>query len=247
MIERVTFTGADNSIHPSDLVEISNDYPWVEWGILFPSGIQGYGRFPNFDWVSQLKAIKRLEKFPHTTMDGYFHDPINLSMHLCEPMVYQLVTEGLPLEKIMKEHSIPNIFSRAQINTHGMTYRINDAFIEEMRRHPEIEFILQVDEGNHFMYDLELENVAVFQDFSSGAGIFENSWLDFGDRKYGYSGGLNINTLPLAIEVWEKRNKTINWIDMETGVRTKGKFDLAKVREVCEYIEPYISNSVVKV
>lgn len=235
MIERVTFTGADNSIHPSDLVEISNDYPWVEWGILFPSGTQGYGRFPNFNWVSELEKIKK-------TLPT-----MNLSMHLCEPMVYQLVTEGLPLEKIMKEHSIPNIFSRAQINTHGMTYRINDAFIEEMGRHPEIEFILQVDEGNHFMYDLELENVAVFQDFSSGAGVFENSWLDFGDRKYGYSGGLNINTLPLAIEVWDKRDKTINWIDMETGVRTKGKFDLAKVREVIEYIEPYISNSVVKV
>ena len=235
MIERVTFTGADNSVHPVELAQISEAYPWVEWGILFPSGTQGYGRFPNFNWVSELEKIKK-------TLPT-----MNLSMHLCEPMVYQLVTEGLPLEKIMKEHSIPNIFSRAQINTHGMTYRINDAFIEEMGRHPEIEFILQVDEGNHFMYDLELENVAVFQDFSSGAGIFENSWLDFGDRKYGYSGGLNINTLPLAIEVWDKRDKTINWIDMETGIRTKGKFDLAKVREVIEYIEPYISNSVVKV
>ena len=235
MIERVTFTGADNSVHPVELAQISEAYPWVEWGILFPSGTQGYGRFPNFNWVSELEKIKK-------TLPT-----MNLSMHLCEPMVYQLVTEGLPLEKIMKEHSIPNIFSRAQINTHGMTYRINDAFIEEMGRHPEIEFILQVDEGNHFMYDLELENVAVFQDFSSGAGVFENSWLDFGDRKYGYSGGLNINTLPLAIEVWDKRDKTINWIDMETGVRTKGKFDLAKVREVIEYIEPYISNSVVKV
>lgn len=235
MIERVTFTGADNSVHPVELAQISEAYPWVEWGILFPSGTQGYGRFPNFNWVSELEKIKK-------TLPT-----MNLSMHLCEPMVYQLVTEGLPLEKIMKEHSIPNIFSRAQINTHGMTYRINEAFIEEMGRHPEIEFILQVDEGNHFMYDLELENVAVFQDFSSGAGIFENSWLDFGDRKYGYSGGLNINTLPLAIEVWDKRDKTINWIDMETGIRTKGKFDLAKVREVIEYIEPYISNSVVKV
>jgi len=235
VIERVTFTGADNSVHPVELAQISEAYPWVEWGILFPSGTQGYGRFPNFNWVSELEKIKK-------TLPT-----MNLSMHLCEPMVYQLVTEGLPLEKIMKEHSIPNIFSRAQINTHGMTYRINDAFIEEMGRHPEIEFILQVDEGNHFMYDLELENVAVFQDFSSGAGIFENSWLDFGDRKYGYSGGLNINTLPLAIEVWDKRDKTINWIDMETGIRTKGKFDLAKVREVIEYIEPYISNSVVKV
>ena len=241
MIERVTFTGADNSVHPVELAQISEAYPWVEWGILFPSGTQGFGRFPNFHWVSELKAIKDIEKLPHP------YTPINLSMHLCEPMVYQLVTEGLPLEKIMKEHSIPNIFSRAQINTHGMTYRINEAFIEEMGRHPEIEFILQVDEGNHFMYDLELENVAVFQDFSSGAGVFENSWLDFGDRKYGYSGGLNINTLPLAIEVWDKRDKTINWIDMETGIRTKGKFDLAKVREVIEYIEPYISNSVVKV
>jgi len=243
VIERVTFTGADNSVHPVELAQISEEYPWVEWGILFPSATEGFSRFPNFNWVSELERLKKVlptdrEENPWT---------MNLSMHLCEPMVYQLVTEGLPLFHVMREHNIPKIFSRAQINTHGMKYKINEFFIKEMERHPEIEFILQVDEGNHFMYDLELENVAVFQDFSSGAGVFENTWLDFGDRKYGYSGGLNINTLPQAVEVWDKRDKVINWIDMESGIRTQGKFDLAKVKEVIEYIEPHISNSRVKV
>jgi len=235
MIERVTFTGADNSVHPVELAKISEAYPWVEWGILFPSGMEGFSRFPNFNWISELEKIKK-------TLPT-----MNLSMHLCEPMVYQLVTEGLSLEQIMKEQSIPEIFSRAQINTHGIKYKINDEFINEMKRNSHIEFILQVDEGNHFMYNLDLPNIAVFQDFSSGAGIFQNSWLDFGDRKYGYSGGLNINTLPQAVEVWDKRDKIINWIDMETGIRSNGKFDLTKVMEIINYIEPHISNSLVKV
>ena len=47
--------------------------------------------------------------------------------------------------------------------------------------------------------------------------------------------------------MWDKRDKVINWIDMETGVRSSGGFSLGKVKEIIKYIEPHVSNSLVKV
>ena len=260
MIERVTFTGADDTIEPNDLISLSRKYPWVEWGILFPSSADSGILFPSSKWVSELKQLVKKEeenkplnvpyRNPRKTTwytDANYRNEINLSMHLCEPMVSEFIIEGLPFEQIMKKHNIPNIFQRVQINTHGLQYKWNESFVKELKIYSDKEFILQVDGANDFIFYIPSDNVAVFQDFSSGAGVFQNSWIDFGDRKYGYSGGLNINTLPQAIEVWDKRDKTINWIDMESGVRTNGRFDLYKVMEVIKYIEPYVSNSLVKV
>ena len=63
---------------------------------------------------------------------------------------------------------------------------------------------------------------------------------------FGYAGGLNIDTLPIALEEWQNRDQTF-WIDMETGVRSRvptkfyDEFDLDKVVDVLELIDPYVS------
>ncbi len=46
-IDKVTLTGADDSVRPAELVEISQQYPLVEWGILFSKSQQGTARFPH--------------------------------------------------------------------------------------------------------------------------------------------------------------------------------------------------------
>ena len=37
MLQTVTLTGADDSVNPEDLIAISKEFPFVEWGILIGS------------------------------------------------------------------------------------------------------------------------------------------------------------------------------------------------------------------
>src|SRR5574340_1612433 len=100
----VTFTGADDSIDPKDLLKISIDYPFVEWGILVSRSQEGNYRFPSSDWMLDLI---------HKTK-GY---NINLSMHICGRWLNDIIKEGN-----MTCHPLwvfKNKFNRIQLNTHG--------------------------------------------------------------------------------------------------------------------------------
>ena len=238
MIERVTFTGADDTVSPEAIEEISREFTFVEWGILLgPKTDTGFPRFPSQTWISSLSKVSK-------------ETPMNLSAHWCEPLVWEFVSNGKSFDKIREENNIPNIFKRTQINTHGMKYTFTPSFIEEMKKHPEMEFILQIDGINDdFVSAINLPNVSLLQDYSSGSGIFENYWGHWQNKKYGYSGGLNIDTLPEAMDLWLERpnNSPIAWIDMESGVRSgtplangnQSVFDLQKVEEVLLWVFPY--------
>lgn len=53
-INRVTITGADDLTNISDLVEITNKFPFVEWGILFSKNKEGQYRYPKKEWINQV-------------------------------------------------------------------------------------------------------------------------------------------------------------------------------------------------
>ena len=44
-LQYVTMTGADESVDPKALIELSKEFPFVEWGILI--GSQSGMRFPS--------------------------------------------------------------------------------------------------------------------------------------------------------------------------------------------------------
>lgn len=67
-INKITFTGADNNTNPEDLFKFSEEYPLVEWAILFSKNKSGVERYPDAKWVKSL-----LENAPN----------INLAAHLC--------------------------------------------------------------------------------------------------------------------------------------------------------------------
>ena len=52
-LHTVTITGADESTNINDLLEISSQFPFVEWGILFsPKQMEGaFPRNPSFKWI----------------------------------------------------------------------------------------------------------------------------------------------------------------------------------------------------
>jgi hypothetical protein len=57
MLECVTFTGADHSVDPQDPIDLSKEYPQVEWGILFSKRHQGMKRFPSIAWLDSLMEL----------------------------------------------------------------------------------------------------------------------------------------------------------------------------------------------
>jgi len=69
-LTRVTFTGADDSVDPWDLVKLSQKYPFIEWGILMSTTSAGSPRFPSTEWQDELANVAR--KYP-----------LNLSAHIC--------------------------------------------------------------------------------------------------------------------------------------------------------------------
>ena len=80
-INRVTLTGADNSIEPQQLFELSEKYPFVEWGILLSRNSMGSKRFPSLKWMNRLESLDK----------DYFNQEILYSGHLCGSFVKELL------------------------------------------------------------------------------------------------------------------------------------------------------------
>ncbi len=50
-LTRVTITGADDGIAPHHLIDLSHEYPFVEWGLLVSEKRFGDPRYPSTAWM----------------------------------------------------------------------------------------------------------------------------------------------------------------------------------------------------
>ena len=232
MIERVTITGADNSVHPKELVGLSTVYPFVEWGILLPqSEATGLYRFPTKQWILDLLHLC-------TELDGGdVYSSIKLSAHICPPYSTDIIQTG-DIDNVLEDLDIDlSSFGRIQLNVHGIPLSSYcSQFVDWCKNSPQ-EIILQADGVNDWIAR-GIPNTSVLYDTSSGAGIFPDQWPNHtqSEKFFGYAGGLNIDTLPSAIQEWT--NKGISkpfWIDLETGVRREGLFIVSKTQEILDY------------
>lgn len=103
-IELVTMTGADESVSPQRLAELSKEFPFVEWGILI--GSQSGMRFPSVEWINRLVDL-RVE-------DG---NRMNLSLHICGRHLREIAAGRSNLEEFLGPRL--GAFSRCQLNWHG--------------------------------------------------------------------------------------------------------------------------------
>ncbi len=234
MIERVTITGADNSVNPKEILGLSLLYPFVEWGILLPfSSYDGTRRFPNKQWFMDFIRLRQEYDNPEN---------IRLSAHICPPYSTNIIQYG-NIEKTFEELDIViSYFGRIQLNVHSIPVSSYcSAFIDWCKTAPQ-EVILQADGVNDWITK-GVPNVSVLYDTSSGAGEFSNEWANHSqlEKPFGYAGGLNIETLPIAIVEWFKQDDSkLFWIDLETGVRQDGLFDSSKAQAILDYTEPFI-------
>lgn len=252
-LETVTITGADDSTRPEDLLKLSGEFPWVEWGILvsprltFPGGSP---RFPSPDWLAALAREAGRNR-------------LNLSLHVCGRWVRDLLVGSVTLPYWMLEG-----FRRVQLNFHAekVECRPHD-FFYALHYLGKRQIIFQIDGviGNEHYEAIDLEDVeenaggssidaVPLFDVSGGAGILPAKWpapYYRGDDRaddappvaHGYAGGLGPDNLAEQLSlIAAAAGDCRTWIDMETRVRSDDDalFDLCKVRYCLEIAKGWI-------
>lgn len=254
-LDWVTITGADDSIWPDDLVELTKEFPFVEWGILLSQSRVGTARYPSFRWLLRLEELVAI-----TTWET------NLSCHVCGLWARELVCGRWSLP--WKMDGLPTMFGRAQINFSAGPGDDADELDSALGRwtkegnYPR-QFIIQHNQANSEFFPTLRENpdplyslVPLF-DRSGGKGELPSEWpkADYVDVTpgehgsgveipiyHGYAGGLNPDNLESQLPlIAAAAGDAPFWIDMESGVRAAdGTFDLAKVRRCLEIAKPFI-------
>jgi hypothetical protein len=246
VITKVTVTGADNSIAPSDLIEIHNKYPFVEFGILLSRRSMGNSRFPSSDWIKGL-----IETCSDTQLI--------FSGHICGAWVREILMGQWPVSELFDIHpGIGNFFSRWQINTHAQQHEFTPWGIQQLLIMADVydqKIIFQFDninidiikQGIWHCHRRKKNIMQALFDVSHGAGILPASWprpLD--DIKCGYAGGLSPQNIKEQLEkiIPLLGDKTI-WIDAETHLRSRGDllFDKEKVEAFLKAAKPYVVNA----
>lgn len=243
-LDRVTITGADDSIEPEQLRQLSEEFPFVEWGILVSKNSMGRRRFPTADWLHRFRTMTRA--------GGH----IDASMHLCGRLVRGLLVGDAITGEFWEWL---DAFQRVQLNFHaeGIQWRTNKLreAIEDCSDEGQREFIFQIDgnRGEEVLRDMikddsfEVSCVPLF-DLSHGAGVLASEWpkpILAPHVYHGYAGGLGPDNLAEQIPLIGKAaGDTPIWIDMETRVRSDNdrQFDLAKVRQCLEIAKPFIAS-----
>ncbi len=236
-LDRVTITGADDSIKPTDLLALSKKYPFVEWGILLSLSQQGGNRYPSYEWMGYLSGMKS-------------NNPdLKLSAHLCGRYVRDLVERGVNSFR-EKRPVLWADFERLQLNFHGQWHKISKGFLDALPEFKDKQVIFQVDGVNDAAW-AQCQNycdAVPFFDASHGAGVTPTEWPSPYSGVYnGYGGGLGPHNLSAALDkisaLSQEGADGWFWVDMETKVRSRAdtKFDLEKVERCLEAAAPFVS------
>lgn len=243
-LETVTITGADNTTSIIAMQELSQEFPFLEWGILLGSH-QGIDRFPSRAWLVQLLQRKTPE--------------MRLSLHLCGQYVRDILEgRSTPLQDW---HGLWHACDRIQLNFHADLFQFDPAKFPDQidqltwqtgRRKVAI---CQMDgtanEGLFEWARRDQQNVVPLFDRSHGSGVTPAFWpqaiyavaapSNYPEQllAHGYAGGLGPHNLATELpKIKGAAQGAPYWIDMETHVRSNAGetsyLDLAKVRTVLQ-------------
>lgn len=227
-LDRVTVTGADDSTDISEMIDFSERFPFVEWGILVSSKTHGT-RFPSRDWLSQLCDVAP--------------GRMKLSCHVCGKYVRDICLGHLDknLENLWRN------FQRIQLNFHGIVHEVElSYFTSLLSDFKDKQFIFQLDGVNNDLLDIALQsgiNAVPLFDTSGGVGRLPEEWPKPFGSYYGYAGGLSPSNLRYElIRISEVAGDTRIWVDAETHLRSNGDFlfDMQKVMQFLFISKEYI-------
>lgn len=218
MLTRVTITGADDRTDVRDLVALSRQFPFVEWGILHSRKRVGSPRFPTEQWV---------QKLTHAASEW----PIEVAVHLCGAEA-RAVLDGTG--------SIPAGFGmarRVQLNGWSLRPTRDLHSLRAMTEQHDVEVIFQC-QSEHLLGQAAAEAMAVGRasalfDLSGGrgieSGVFPRPPVGL---SLGYAGGIGPDNVLGVLKAIGPVEHDF-WIDMESRVRiTDDALDMQKVEQV---------------
>jgi len=232
-LTRITITGADDHVDPRELVRLSAQYPFVEWGLLASESRAGAARYPTAHWLAQFgRAAEFGEVLPRS------------ALHLCGELSRRAIAGRLPFD-LDRWRDIPLFWQRVQLNGFSQ-YRLPMLGLASTYRL--VEFILQVQSHAALLHARDLyehdRNVAALWDVSGGEGI-PFDWEhppELGLLPTGFAGGIGPDNLQVAATFVRRLGEADEptWLDGESGWRTGDEFDLDKVRSGLARIAPWI-------
>lgn len=222
ILKTVTITGLDEFTDFWHLAELEQEFPFVEWGILYSRSRVGLDlRFPNPVYIEKSLAIKNLKQ---------------VAAHLCG----EYASAALREKKTAKH--FPDCIKRFQINLPQYDYTLinvqPNTWIQNFQK-----IILQVrnlDERNILTKIYGNYNPEFLFDISGGRGKLANfqeaaSWHRNPNQPVGFAGGIspeNIDEVLSTLQACLPKDQLV-WIDMESGVRNQNNIlDLEKVCQV---------------
>lgn len=229
MLTKVTITGADDNTNVKNLVELSKEFPFVEWGILFSQSRHGTNRYPSMLWIQSLPEC------------------LTLSAHLCGQYACDVMNG---IDDLIALY-IHNKFKRLQINGFHLQHnKLTDIELPYFKltslakKYSDIEFILQVQDEWKLQDTANvinnIGNASILYDPSGGQGINPFRWpiAPFG-IKLGYAGGIKPSNVVDTLNDIGIVDHDF-WIDMESGVRTNDTFDYDLAHKILTLTKPLI-------
>jgi hypothetical protein len=205
----ITFTGVDSAESIPAMQALSSRYP-IEWGVLFDPGRPSEPLFPE---AAVRAAVARAG--------------VRLGVHVCGELAAAIVQGRKPAVQFAG-------FSRLQIN-HGragstaeqIRHSRDFAAGQGLRAVLQCQGAFPQDAGVDWLFDV-----------SFGTGAVAREWppLSCSGPFCGYSGGLGPDNVRARLASAPVAPGVPYWIDMESGVRTDGRFDTAKCAAVCEAV-----------
>lgn len=181
-LEALGFCGADDSVNPRLLVLIGQNYPLVEWGILFRPDKEGQPRYASKGWISRLSNLLNNNSSPTQKR-------IRLAAHLCGTHVNDLLTSCNPSSAKSIDGFLNQLyewgFRRVQVNATAVNGvyteqlgegKTMESFIRTINAHPKLEFIVQKNDETEPLWSALLkhgqypDNIVFLHDESKGTG-----------------------------------------------------------------------------
>ncbi len=230
-LHTVTISGPDDGTSHQDLLALSREYPFVEWGILLSSSTEIRPRYPSQDWIDGLETLAS--------------QGVSLSGHVCGGLASRICKGRFA------DHLNRPMFQRMQLNVAQFFRKdVRDVGMMAACLPRTREYIIQVgqavDEGIALAKGLQQHGhcVSVLFDASGGRGLLPEQWPDSPlGIKCGYAGGLGPENIDAQLSALSSlADHAPIWVDMETRVRTEDgdRLDLDKVRYCLEIAGLYV-------
>jgi hypothetical protein len=232
-LTKVTITGIDDNVAYKDVIELTKEYPFIEWGILTSPTRIGGDRYPTFEWVNGL-----LKEFPQD-----MNIKRKFSLHTCGATSRYLTQKSFD-QDIKVWNGFHNLlrtgFGRMQININiskitDINYSVFVNNVKKFSQYAGIIPIIQYNKSNGWLW-FNLAKFGMFPNilFDQSGGRGQSPKVLFSPISgyfCGFAGGLNpANVEEYLVKLSSCWGSGIGWIDVESGVRTEdNKLDMNKV------------------